>query len=71
MNGWGVQWHSKNRLDGDRRYLLWSPIFHTRRKAQEWIDTHYGYIRERPDLRREPHGWRMPKAVRVKIVEGP
>jgi len=44
-------------------------LFRTRQAAREWIKTKYGYIAERPDLQAEPHGWRMPKAVKVKIVE--
>ena len=26
------------------------------------------YIAKSPDLRREPHCWRVPKAVRVSVV---
>lgn len=26
------------------------------------------FIKTRPDLRKEPHGWRLPKAVRVKVT---
>jgi hypothetical protein len=43
-------------------------IFPTRREAREWIKAKYGYIAERPDLRAEPHGWRVPTAVRVDVL---
>ncbi|KKM80261.1 hypothetical protein LCGC14_1341660 [marine sediment metagenome] len=69
---WGVEWHSKNRLDGVQRYFMWENgeplLFPTRQVARSYIAREYGYIRYRADLRREPHGWRMPQAVRV-IVE--
>ena len=73
MTIWAAQWHSKNKLDGDRKHILNEDclpvLFRTRQAAREWIKTKYGYIAERPDLQAEPHGWRMPKAVKVKIVE--
>jgi len=69
---WGVEWHSKNKLDGDQRYIMWENcmplIFPTRQLARHYIRQRYGYIRYRSDLQCEPHGWRMPQAVRVKIV---
>lgn len=68
MNAWGVLWHSRNRLDGETRRLIWSPMFRTRRECREFIDTTFGYIRHRPDLQTEPHGWRIPRAVRVIIT---
>ena len=69
---WGVEWHSKNRLDGDQRAIMWENclplMFPTRQLARDYIVRKYGYIRHRADLRREPHGWRMPQAVRVKVI---
>ncbi len=69
---WGVEWHAKNRVDGDRREFMWENgmplLFRTRQLARSYIAQKYGYIRYRDDLRREPHGWRTPQAVRV-IVE--
>lgn len=68
---WGVEWHSRNRLDGYRRHLVWDEevrLFRTRKLARAFIDEKYGYIRHRPDLRAEPHGWFMPRAVRVMVV---
>ena len=69
---WAVLWHSKSRLDGDRKHLMYEnrtpALFKTRREARAWIDDRVGYIRGRADLRREPHGWRVPKAVRVTVT---
>jgi hypothetical protein len=42
--------------------------FKTRAAALAFINDRYGYIRDRADLRREPHGWRMPIPVRVRIT---
>ena len=76
LQAWGIEWHSRNRLDGDRRYLIWDRaagdtgffhLFRTRASCRAYIEEKYGYIRTRPDLQREPHGWRMPQAVKVQI----
>ena len=69
---WGVEWHSANRLDGERRFFMWEEgkplLFRTRREARDYIKKRYGYIGERKDLQREPHGWRMPQAVPVEVI---
>lgn len=72
---WAAEWYSVNRLDGETRYFLSEApgppsLFKTRAQCREWIKKHYGYIAHRPDLRAEPHGWRMPRAVRAKVVRG-
>lgn len=41
--------------------------FRTKREAKAFIKDRFGYIAERSDLRREPHGWKMPQPVRVRI----
>ena len=69
---WGAMWRSDNRLSGKTERLLWMnpkrpALFDTRREAREWIAKGFGYIKDRPDLRREPHGWKMPVPVRVRI----
>lgn len=43
-------------------------LFMTRREAREYIKCRYGYIKHRKDLRIEPHGWRLPKPVRVEVI---
>jgi hypothetical protein len=54
-----------------QKHLIWCDgcclLFSTRKMARALINSHYGYIRRRSDLRRDPFGWRIPKAVRVKI----
>jgi len=68
---WGVLWRSKNRLDGMQRHLIskhcMPVLFNTRRNAREWIESEYGYIRNREDLRSEPHGWMMPIPIKVEV----
>lgn len=75
---WAPKWSQTNQLDGHREYLcLWHQwrgihyptVFTTRRECREFIEEHYGYIRTRPDLKREPHCWRVPTAVKVVIHE--
>jgi hypothetical protein len=72
MNRWGVEWHSVSKLDGDRKYILWlagKPLFFlTRKEAREWIKLNYDFIAKRPDLQSEPHGWKMPRAVKVEVI---
>ncbi len=65
---WAPQWRSRNRAG----HFVWEfeqpMLFRTRAECRAWIDEHYGYIRTRADLRAEPHGWRMPRAVKVRVV---
>jgi len=66
----GGQWaikhaHGKNiKPAGDAQVAC---TFRTKRDAQEFIRENYGYIARRADLRKEPHGWRMPLPVKVLI----
>lgn len=68
---WGAEWYSNNHLDGETRHLIFHlgipALFKTRREARAYIHKHYGYIKNRPDLRREPHGWRLPRPIRVEV----
>ena len=70
VSRWGVMWYSKNRLDGVTKRLRYDGLnpylFRTRREAREFINEQWGYIKNRRDLRVEPHGWRMPRAVKVE-----
>ena len=78
MKLWAVMWRSKNRLEGLREHLLQykytnvegslPALFCTRRVARKWIIDNFVYIKRRSDLRAEPHGWRMPRPVRVTIT---
>ncbi len=71
MNLWAAEWHSQNMPDGERRYIIYEgylpALFRTRRECRQFIQTRYGYIAVRPDLREEPFGWRMPGAIKVKV----
>ena len=68
---WGALWRSNNQKDGYTSHLLNNDclpmLFRTRRESRDYIDHMYGYIKTRPDLRAEPHGWKMPIAVRVRV----
>lgn len=72
---WAILWRSKNSLDGERALLLGTPqhacrtlLFDNRSGARAHIANECGYnIKGRPDLRRQPFGWRMPVPVRVRI----
>lgn len=68
---WGALWRSKNNLDGAREHLLRENLlpvmFTTRAEARAYIAEKYGYIKARKDLRCEPHGWRMPRAVPIIV----
>jgi hypothetical protein len=68
---WGAIWYSKNKLDGVTEHIIFENglpvLFTTKREIREFIKQKYGYIAKRKDLRAEPHGWRMPKLVKVKV----
>lgn len=69
---WAVQWHSENRQDGTSECFMWDGsrplLFLTRREARDYIESRYGYIKDRRDLKAEPHGWRLPRAIRVYVI---
>ena len=73
MTIWAGQWHSCNRLDGDRKHLLYEDclpkLFKTRKAAREYLKEKYGYIANRLDLQDEPHGWLMPRPIKVEVSE--
>lgn len=68
---WGAMWYSKSKRGGVHTYLIYRDsipvLFNTRAKARAFIKEEYGYIKTRKDLRIEPHGWRMPRPVRVEV----
>jgi hypothetical protein len=74
---WAAKWSKTNKLDGhtehliifDRRTRQPHLLFKSRAECRAWIEKEYGYIREREDLRRESHCWRLPQAVRVDVIE--
>ena len=66
---WGAKWIQRGKRAEE--HLIFEnrmpALFLTRREAREWIEKRYGYIRNRKDLRSDPHYWRLPVAVRVKV----
>jgi hypothetical protein len=73
---WGLLWYSRCALDGERSYIIRQrtaslpALFTTRREARDYANEHYGYIKQRIDLRQEPHGWRFPRPIRLRITAG-
>lgn len=75
LEKWAVLWSQKNDLDGERSWLVGdsdlitrTELFDTRSQARDFIRLNYGFIRGRKDLQIEPHGWRMPKPVKVTLT---
>ena len=76
---WAAQWRSKNKLDGYREDWCYWPywegvgprLFRTRQECRNWITQHYGYIRRRSDLKREPHGWLGVRPIKVTLSVTP
>lgn len=68
---WAALWRYRNKADGPTEHLICRgclpKLFRTRARARAWIQEQYGYMKHRHDLRRGPHGWRLPKAVRVTV----
>ena len=72
-NLWASQWRENSSLDGYREHFIYGDdclpkLFRKRSECRAWIKEKYGYIAERPDLRVEPYGWRMPQPVKVEVV---
>ena len=69
---WCAKWRSRSKLEGYVERPIWSggalTTFTTKREAVAWIKENYGYIAERSNLRKEPHGWLMPVAVKARIT---
>lgn len=71
---WALKWYSKNRVDGEQEHIIYEgrlpALFRTRREALDFRENRcYGYFRTRKDLLNEPHGWRVPTCIRVKVIE--
>ena len=68
---WGLVWQSNNKRDGKLEHIICAgltpALFCTRQDARNYRESRYGYFRDRPYLRDEPYGWRMPKVVRLRI----
>ena len=69
---WAAKWRSRSLACGKQEYLIGAGqipplLFKTRADCRAHIRIKYGYITTRPDLRREPHGWKMPVPVKVTV----
>jgi hypothetical protein len=68
---WAIKEVCTNKLDGHREWFHWSGtaplLFATKRQASSYIKEKYGHRHRRPDLRKEPFCWRMPKPVKVRV----
>ncbi len=72
---WAILHVTDNVLDGHREWLEGTTItpgcptllFSSRQAARLYTEEAHGYIRKRPDLQAEPHGWKMPRPVKVSI----
>ncbi|MDP3740320.1 MAG: hypothetical protein Q8R02_23235 [Hyphomonadaceae bacterium] len=70
---WAIQWRSANRLDGYKTHLMADEtglplMFATRALGRAFAKKRYWFFRTRPDLTTEPHGWKMPRAVKVIVT---
>jgi len=76
---WAILWReTEQSIDGANSHLIGDPeqfgrtrLFKTRKQAQENIRANYNYIAKRTDLRRAPHGWRMPVPIKVAVIIEP
>lgn len=71
LHRWAALWHSHPGGVVEEHFLMEScepMLFTSRQAAKDYIKRRYGYIAIRKDLRVEPHCWRVPRAVRVKIT---
>lgn len=69
---WGLMWNQKNKLEGRTNFIIRDKnclprLFRSRKEARDFANEEFEYIKTRKDLRSEPHGWRMPRPVKVKI----
>ena len=74
---WAIKWRSKNKLDGDCSHLIGFPQRFPANKSgyttmcfetRDYVNRLYSYIKGRKDLKEEPHGWKMPKVVKVSVT---
>lgn len=72
MVRWSLKWYSRNYRDGITEYIIFEnclpKFFLTRETARQYANEKYRYIKTRKDLKEEPHGWRFPKAIKIRIT---
>jgi len=68
---WGIKWVSDDYLDGHTEHFMGNPagwfVFRTRAEARAYRDEHYGYFRDRLDLKVHPFGWKLLRVVKVVL----
>ena len=69
---WGLLWQSRTQRGVYREHLMFQDgrflMFQDRKHARAYAAEKYGYIKRRPDLRCEPHGWKMPQPVKLLAI---
>jgi len=75
---WGVLWRANSKKHGRTEHLVCHRkgvphLFPTREEARSWIWKVYRHLDPDSDscnyaLRKEPYGWRLPKAVKVVVT---
>jgi len=79
---WAIKHVTDSRLDGHREWLEGNArfsvpacvagchkvVYKTRAEARRHIRLHHGYMKKGSYLRTNPHGWKMPVAVRCRIT---
>ena len=69
---WGLKWRSQNHAQGRSEHICWlgdSPtLFRTRREARAFQHKQYAYIRTRRGFKAEPHGWKLPAIIRIRVT---
>lgn len=80
--GWAIRWRTADWeallgkfYDGPDKYDIPDcvdgytvMVFSSRKKAREFVKRHFGYIKDRPDLKGPPHNWKTPKVVKVMVT---
>ena len=68
---YALLWRSRNKHDGLTEFIVREycvpKLFSNRISAGAYREARYGYYRTRPDLRREPNGWMIPRVVKVRV----
>lgn len=70
---WGILHRKENKLDGKKSWLrcdrtCMPEMFQTREEAREFISVNLKSTYSRPELKIEPHGWKMPIPVKIEII---
>ena len=81
FTAWAIEHRSKNKIDGARTWFAGAAsvskapvevkgcrimLFSTKAATQAYIRQNFAHLK-RKDLRAEPHGWLMPRAVKVRL----